>query len=145
MNDLEKENELFNEQNQAYIKTNNRYHDTICEQKELIDTLKDKSSSGGKREKGAWSDNQLDSLRKLYEECRLENTKDIKSKVFKEAAQKCKNSRKVPKAIFESDLLDNTSLNRKAVSNILEIWDFNHSEMYDIDEIQDSYLVYCRY
>lgn len=37
--------------------------------RELIDTLKDKGASGGsKRSKGKWDENQLDSLRKLFEE-----------------------------------------------------------------------------
>lgn len=113
--------------------------------RELIDTLKDKSTSGGKREKGRWADNQLDSLRKFYEECRLENTKDVKLKIFKESMQNCKNIKRVPKKHFESDLLDNTALNRKTVDNILQIWDYNHNELYDIDELQTSYLIYCRY
>lgn len=51
--------------------------------RELIDTLKDKSSVTSRRERGKWDDNQLDSLKKLFEEMRLENTKDIKMKVFK--------------------------------------------------------------
>jgi len=110
--------------------------------RELVDTLKDKTSSGGKREKGKWSDNHLDSLRKLFEECRLDNTKDIKNRVFKESTQKCKNIKKVSKALFESDLLDNTALNRKTVNNILELWDFTHNSQYDVEQLQKSYSVY---
>ena len=49
------------------------------------------------------------------------------------------------KSEFESDLLDNTALNRKAVTNILEILNYNENSQYDLDELQNSYLVYCRY
>ena len=66
-------------------------------------------------------------------------------KVFKESVQNCKNTKKVPKGHFENDLLDNTSLNRKAVNNILEIWDYSHNSFYNLDQLQDSYIVYCRY
>ena len=62
--------------------------------RELIDTLKDKSSTSSKREKGRWDDNQLDSLKKLFEEVRLENSKDIKMKVFKNCLAKAKNAKK---------------------------------------------------
>lgn len=113
--------------------------------RELIDTLKDKSSGGSKREKGKWEDNHLDSLRKLFEECRLDNTKDVKAKVFKESVVNCKNLKKVPLNHFENDLLDNTTLNRRAVSNILKLWDYSHNSYYDLDQLQASYLVYCRY
>jgi len=97
------------------------------------------------REKGRWIDNHLDSLRKFFEEMRLQDVKDIKMKVFKESTSKSKNTRKVAKAEFESDLLDNTTLNRKAVNNILEIWDYKHTSSYDLEELQTCYQVYCRF
>ena len=53
--------------------------------------------------------------------------------------------KKISKSEFESDLLDNTALNRKAVTNILEVWNYNDNSTYDLDELQNSYLVYCRY
>jgi hypothetical protein len=50
--------------------------------------------------------------------------------------------KKVTQTSFENDLIDNTSLNRKAVSNILKIWNYRGS--YDLEELQKSYLEYCR-
>lgn len=99
--------------------------------RELIDTIKDKSSNTTKRQKGKWEDNYLDSLHKLFEECRLENTKDLKLKVFTSATSK---------ENFESDLLDNTTLNRKSVQNIVNLWNFD--EGFTLEQLQESYNTY---
>ena len=55
--------------------------------RELIDTIKDKSSSSSNRERGKWEENHMDCLRKLFEECRLDNSKDIKLRVFKDSVE----------------------------------------------------------
>lgn len=88
--------------------------------RELIDAIKDQSSSSGSREQGKWTENQLDSLRKLFEDLRLDNVNDLRVKVFNNIKDNMR--AKVNKNDFETALLDNVpSLNRKAVSNIAEI------------------------
>jgi hypothetical protein len=126
----------------AYVSsTNNEEVESLM--RELIDTIKDNSGGTGKRGKGQWSDNQLESLRNLFEECRLEDCKDIIAKVFRESAPRSKNLIKtINMAHFENGLIDHTSLSRKAISNILKIWDYRGS--YDLEELQHCYLDYCR-
>lgn len=113
--------------------------------RELIDTIKDSSNAPASRDRGRWIDNQLDSLSKFFEEMRVDNVRDVKLKVFQDASSKVKNSRAVPKADFESDIVDNTPLTRKAVTNITEIWDYRGTNTFDLDELQASYLVYSKY
>jgi hypothetical protein len=111
--------------------------------RELIYTIKGNSGGTGKKGKDKWSDSQLESLRKLFEECRLEDCKDIISKVFIESASKSKNTKKkVVQTHFEKDLINHTSLNKWAISNILKIWDYRGH--YDLEELQHSYSEYCR-